>query len=217
MRRLVTALVAVALAATACSSVTSGVGTRAAAGPAVPGSSGAPGAASLDRQLLQLSDLPAGWQPDNSVDPSDSDAPACLREVGAAIPALSKTSAAYTAADGLPALFEGLGAFGKTARADGAFAATAALLDRCTSFVMTSGNTPLTATLTRATMQTVGDHSTVWRLLIGSSQLPVAGSGAILLARRGTELLLMLYADLGSGQVSDILPFARLAVAKMPH
>jgi hypothetical protein len=82
---------------------------------------------------------------------------------------------------------------------------------------MTSGNTPLTATLTRATMQTVGDHSTVWRLLIGSSQLPVAGSGAILLARRGTELLLMLYADLGSGQVSDILPFARLAVAKMPH
>ena len=213
MRRFVLTIISVALTASACSSVTFGTGSRAVA----PGPAGSAPASqrSLQSQLLTLHDMPSGWQVTDS-NSSASDAPACLQRARASLPALGDTTAGFSAAAGIPALFELLGQFGTPANVRVAFGEVQVLLDGCSSFDLSSNGVSLHATLTHTTLATVGDQSSAWRLIIGTATGSV-GSGAFLIARRGTELLIMLYANLGDSDVREILPFARAAIAKMPR
>jgi hypothetical protein len=219
VRRFAASIIAIVLAACACSSVTSGVGARAALAPGSASSSGnnsgPANQASLQSQLLTLHDMPSGWQVENPPDTSGSDAPPCLQNAGSNLPTRGATTAGFSAPDGLPVLFELLSQFGTSANVRSAYSEFQRVLNSCGSFDLPSGGISLHAALTPATLPAIGDQSTAWRLILTSDQ-STAGSGAFLLARRGTELLVLLYVNLGDSDVQQILPFARAAIAKMP-
>jgi len=228
MRGVIAAIIAVAVTACACSSVTFGVGSRVPGGfpsttsaqQSIPSGASSP---SLSSQLLQLSDLPGGWQPDYLPGFTDATTPPCLR-----VPFRIFESTVVAFASSVPnesaVIGEGLAQLKSASGAQAILVTTVSLVDRCKSFHPQKPDgtaSPVNATLTREPLPAVGDQSAAWRLEIGAGLNPdqptVTGSGELLIARRGAELVLLEFIQLGNHALVAILPFARIAIAKMPR
>ena len=225
MRKLVAPIVAAALIACGCSSVTFGHGSLATDGstntraPSVgaPTPPNTPG--SLSSQLLQPSDLPGDWQPYDGPTPTPTDpkTASCILNHLASMEAHVEVQTS----DRSLVLGEILAQLTSDNGAEATFTATRAVFDRCGApfHLLNPDGTPdpTIARLVPESLPTVGDQSRAWLIVLDNAPPGIGSFGVILIARRGREVALLILLDPGVPGVLGILRYAQIAIAKMPR
>lgn len=210
------ALVAVAGVA-GCSSTSngtpdsSGSGVRAAASDPA----GKPTAADLKRQLLTLADLPAGWKVDNSKDSGNdsSDEPSCMKSLDSVPDPKPEAGITFVQGAGFPLIGETLVYGGDAGEHYMSFARNA--FDGCRNVSLKSNGEMMRGTIAAIAFPKLGaDDLRAWRMSFTVQGIPFDFD--VVLARKGAELLMGGYADLGSPDVGELESVTGKAIAKMP-
>jgi len=207
----------VALAGLAgCSSTSNGTPDPAGSGVRAAASdpAGKPTASDLKRQLLTLADLPAGWKVDNSDDGSDdnSDEPSCMKSMDSVPDPKPEADVAFVQGGGFPLMAETVGYVGDRGEHYMSLASTA--FDGCTNVSLKADGDTMHGTIAAIAFPKLGDDLRAWRMSFTVQGIPFDFD--VVLARKGSELLIAGYADLGSPDVSELESFTRKALAKMP-
>lgn len=186
----------------------SGPNTTATSAPATTTTTLPPGPTSkqLAADLLAVQDLPTGWSSQPVSNTSGGVTGCSLTKV---LKLHATGSAEADFADGnLPVLDEMLGGYRTAPSA--AFDTLVTDMGRCSSFTIQGHK----FTLGRMSFPAIGDASAAY-----------AASGAIqgitvgfdfVLARKGAEVMVMLYGDIGAPDATQLAGFAKQAVAKLP-
>lgn len=168
---------------------------------------------SLKSQLLTVSELPIGWADDNSSDNSDnSDAPRCVRNLKSTFHTSSRAERRFVKGTDIPTLQQSLGYFGASAAAT--YKAGAAILNRCKDVSFTSDGHRITGSIGALSFPKLGEQSAAWQLVLSTQGVTLGVH--VVLVQKGSELTELLYGDVGTPDLAEVMSLARKAVAKMP-
>jgi hypothetical protein len=194
-----------AAAASGPNTSTSSSGTAQAA-PATTTPPPGPTSKQLAADLLAVQDLPTGWA-SQPVSNTSSSVNACGVTKALEVHATGSAEAGFV--DGnLPVLDEMLDGYRTAASA--AFDTVVADVGRCGSFV-TQGTK---FTLRRLSFPAVGDASAAFAASGALQGLTIGVD--LVLARKGTDVMVMQFVDMGAPNATQLAGFARQAVAKLP-
>lgn len=179
----------------------------------IRGSSSAP-SRNLKSQLLTVSELPSGWAIDNSSDSGSASTPPCLTNLKSTLTTTDKAEISFVKGTSFPDFDQQLGYFGTATSALAQYRAGSGILNNCKDVSFTSDGHQYTGSIGQLSFPTLGQRSTAWQLTISAEGFTF-GVDAVLV-QKGPELSFLLFFDLGSVEISEFLPLARKAVAKMP-
>lgn len=224
MRIVLVAGVAAALLLAACTSshgspqqitISSGGGSSSAVGPTSSASSRTTAAPDLTAQLLSSADLPQGWKIDTSVTDDSADAPPCIVEVKTKLHTAVKAERDFIAGPDFPTFQQDIGYFGTSVVAKTVFHAGVAVLNGCTTLTFTaSDGTKFTGTIDPLKLQTFGEESAAWRLVLNADGVTVAIDAVLL--QKGAELEALFYGNIGAVDAIPLTTFVNKTVAKLP-
>ena len=194
-------------------------GVKQASAPTSTSAHGSPSASSsfpprnLTPQLLTVADLPAGWVAHNASS-SGSVNFACLQKLKAAHLSLSKASAGFIQGSGFPLLQQRVVYYGTSARAITSYTSGVAELNNCTGVSGTGGGFKFTGSIDALSFPKMGDESSAWQIALSSDGYSFGCD--VVVVRKGPELTLILYGDLGTPDITAATSLVRTAIAKMP-
>jgi hypothetical protein len=172
-----------------------------------------PTAADVKSQLLTVADLPAGWKVDNSKGGNDnSGEPSCLAGMDAMADPEPAADITFVQADGIPMLIENIGYVGDSAKRY--MSAATEALDGCTDVSFNADGDTLRGTVSSLTFPQLGDEARAWRMAF--TVQGIAFDFDLAFVRKGSELLMIGYANLGMRPPAELELFATRALAKMP-
>jgi hypothetical protein len=223
VRRILGCVVAVvaALGLVGCSSTSEGTPDSSGGGPSSgvrapasdPAGKATLTAADVRGQLLTVADLPAGWKVDNSDDGNDdSDEPSCMKSLESLPDPKPEADITFVQGDGVPMLMENVGYVGNAAERYMSLAAKA--LDGCTNVSFDADGDTLRGTIGAMSFPKLRADARAWSMAFTIQGVPFDFD--LVFARKGGELLMVGYADLGSPDVSELVSFTRKALAKLP-
>lgn len=198
------------LAASACTSSTSGTGARLRSSQS-SGSAERP--ATLNAQLLTPDDLPAGWKVADSADPAMLPAPPCVESAITALETPTKARVQLVKSDSLPLLEQQLGRYASPVEAMTKYNAAVTAVDKCQKFAFDYQGVTATGSIGRLEFHPLGDRSTAWHLTLNA--IGLLATGDALLVAKGSELQLLVYLNLGNTDPRDFAPLTLAALAKM--
>lgn len=196
----------------ACSSSGSNPGSS--SPPSNPQSSSSIPARNLKSQLLSVSDLPSGWAIDNSSDTSSNSIPPCVKNLKSKLNTSDKAQIGFVKGSDVPDFGQQIGYFGTATAALAKYQSGTRILNACKDFSFSSDGHKYTGSIGQLSFPALRPRSTAWQITLSTEGVTVGIDVA--LVQKGSELSFLLYADVGSVDVSDFLPLARKAVAKMP-
>jgi hypothetical protein len=170
-------------------------------------------AADVRGQLLTVADLPTGWKVDNSDDGDDnSDEPSCMKDLDSLPDPRPEADVSFVQGDGVPMLMENVGYAGDAA--ERYMSRVAEALNGCTDVSFDADGDTMRGTIGAMSFPKLGDDARAWSMAFTIQGIPFVFD--LVFARKGDELLMIGYADLGSPDVSELESFTRKALAKLP-
>lgn len=205
------------LVAAAAGLVLAGCGSSPAATKHATTTSTTSPAPNVRSQLLTLSDLPAGWSVNKSANGGGSGPPGCLAHVDPLkMHPRAKAAISYQgSANGIPDLGEQIALLPNDAKS--ALATINREIESCGHLSFTSSGVTLSGTIARMSFPPLADQSHAYQLVMsGSSQgVQVTAAFDIVVIRKGSELAVLLYGNLGNPSVTTVEHYARRAAAKL--
>jgi hypothetical protein len=219
VRRIVGGVVALLaiLGSVGCSTTSNGTPDPSGSGVKAPASDPAGNttltAAEIKAQLLTVADLPAGWRIDNSDDGNDdSGEPSCMAGLDSVPDPSPEADVTFVHRGGFPMLMEDVGYVGSSGSRYLSLVAKA--LNGCTDVSFDADGETLRGTISALTFPQLGDEARAWSMAFTVQGIPFDFD--LLFVRKGGELLMIGYADLGMRHPSELELFATKALAKMP-
>ena len=169
------------------------------------------------KQVIALTDLPAGWLLDKAGSGSDAGDPACFKAVDDQKdkPAARAQVNYKASAEGLPAVQEQVAYEPKKSVA--ALTRAKNALDKCGAISLVTNGTSLKGSMSAMSFPTVGDASAAYQLelsgVVSSTRVTVGFD--LLLFRVGDEDVALFYTSLGTPVLTEFEAVAKLAVGKI--
>lgn len=168
----------------------------------------------LNPQLLTVADLPAGWSVSHSTSSGGGATPPCIKALKVRFHSSSKAEASFVKGTDVPILNEVIGYFGTAAATAAVFNAGVAALNACTTMSFKADGYTYSGSIGAMSFPHLGDQSSAWQLTLTSQGYTFGFD--VVVARKGPELALVLYGDLGTPNLDDVTALVTKAVAKMP-
>lgn len=179
--------------------------------------SAAPAKPDVKKQVIALTDLPAGWLRDTAGSGSDAGDPACFKAVDDKKdkPAARAQVNYKASAEGLPAVQEQVAYEPKKSVA--ALTRAKNALDKCGAISLVTNGTTLKGSMSPMSFPTVGDASAAYQLVLSGvvTNTRVTVGFDLLLFRVGDEDVALFYTSLGAPLLTEFEAVAKLAVGKI--
>lgn len=169
----------------------------------------------LQAELLTVSDLPTGWSVDNSPSNTSTDTtPACLKDASKLPEATSKAEVSFKKGTGVPIFSQKLAYFAASGGAQAQFNQADAILGKCKDISFQSDGQTYKGSIGALSFPKYEDGSSAYTVEVSTHGF-VFGL-YVLYVWKGSRLMLLTYADLGTPSVEEFKSFADKAYAKLP-